>query len=66
MKTKNEPMYLTQGDAFNLESACALMISQTMDEGVRNTFLELEQRLRHHQGMIVSTKTSEVRENDSN
>ena len=59
MKMKSEPMYLTQGDAFNLESACALMISKTVDEGVRNTFLELEQRLRNHQGMIVSTKQSE-------
>ncbi len=49
-------MYLTQGDAFNLESACSFMQSQTKDEGVRKTFHDLEERLRQHQGMILVSK----------
>ena len=52
----DKDMYLTQGDAFNLESACSFMQSHITDEGVRKTFHDLEERLRQHQGMIVGSR----------
>jgi len=61
---KEKTIYLTQGDAFNLESACGLMLSQTKDEGVRKTFLTLEAKLRQHQSLFTSIKSDTFRKDE--